>query len=143
MSFQWSPPNGVMQTDLFLPTKICDNTHCTEYCQPDKLTLALAIRVFPGARSCSYGRQPYCVTQGSQNKSLSHRRLFVVAGFSGCSARKLHSHLSSVSGGHLQVFACIPSSSLRARHSLLCFHHHNTFSCDPYPSRVSVTRFLT
>lgn len=97
---------------LFLPTKICDNTYCTEYCQPDKLTLALAIRVFPGARSCSYSRQPYCVTQGSQNKSLSHRRLFVMAGFSRCSARRVHSHLSSVSGGHPEVFSCIPSSSV-------------------------------
>lgn len=36
-----------------------------------------------------------------------------------------------------------PFSSLRAHHSLLCFHHHITFNCDPYSSRVSVTRFLT
>ena len=93
---------------LFLPTKICDNTQCTEYSQPDKLTLALAIRGFPGARSCSYGRQPYCVTQGSQNKSHCHHRLSVMAGFSECTAREFISMLSSVSRGHLEFFACIP-----------------------------------
>ena len=93
---------------LFLPTKICDNIQCTEYSQPDKLTLALAIRVFPGARSCSYGRQPYCVTQGSPNKSHCHHRLSVMAGFSECTAREFISMLSSVSRGHLEFSACIP-----------------------------------
>lgn len=55
-------PVGSCKQYLFLPTKICDNTQCAEYCQPDKLTLALAIRVFLGLGHVA-GRQPYCVTQ--------------------------------------------------------------------------------
>ena len=36
------PPVESCKQHLFLPTKIRDNTQCAEYCQPDKLTLALA-----------------------------------------------------------------------------------------------------